>query len=76
MWMTSCTGSVRGGFWGFWKKSQLSWVPGQEEDSWLSGQARGLVAGAARDDDDGGGGGDGKARIERMCIPLLMSKNL
>ena len=21
MWMTSCTGSVRGGFWGFWKKS-------------------------------------------------------
>ena len=25
MWMTSCTGSERGGFWGIWKKS-VSWV--------------------------------------------------
>ena len=24
MWMTSCTGSARGGFWGFWKKSLRS----------------------------------------------------
>ena len=28
MWMTSCTGSARGGFWGFWKKSV-------ELSSWL-----------------------------------------
>ena len=47
MWMTSCTGSVRGGFLGFWRKS-VSWVLGPEEDSWLLGQARGLVAGAPR----------------------------
>ena len=35
MWMTSCTGSARGRFGVFWK-SQLSWVPGSEEDGWLS----------------------------------------
>ena len=38
MWMTSCTGSARGGFGGFWKK----WVelsPASEEDGWLSGLA-------------------------------------
>ena len=32
-----------------------------------------FVEGAAQ---DGGGGADEKARIERMCISLLMSKNL
>ena len=50
MWMTSCTGSVRGWFWGFggiWKKS-VSWVPGSEEDGWFSLAHRGLVAGATR----------------------------
>ena len=28
MWMTSCTGSVRGGFWGIWKKSVVEFCPG------------------------------------------------
>ena len=67
MWMTSCTGSARGGFGGFWK-SQLSWVPGSEEDGWLSlarrSQASGLVVGShvmRR-------GADGKASIERLCL--------
>ena len=40
MWTTSCTGSVRGGFWGF-EKSQ-SWVPAAEGDGWLSGLAKAL----------------------------------
>ena len=35
------------------------------------GQTNLRATGAARD-----GGADGKARIERMCISLLMSKNL
>ena len=35
MWMTSCTGSARGGFRGFWKKS-VSWVLRSEEEGWLS----------------------------------------
>ena len=35
MWMTSCTGSVRGGFGGFEKKS-ASWVLASKEDGWLS----------------------------------------
>ena len=34
--------------------------------------SRGLVAGAARDDR----GAEEKARIERLCLSLLMSKNL
>ena len=41
MWMTSCTGSVRGGF-GDLEKSQLSWVPVSEEDGWLSGLTEAL----------------------------------
>ena len=45
MWMTSCTGSAREGFWEFWKKS-VSWVPGSEEEGWLSLASRGLVSGA------------------------------
>ena len=72
MWMTSCTGSARR-ILGDLKKS-VSWIPGSEEDGWLSGQARGLVAGVTSD--GGGVGGDGKARIERMCMSLLMIKNL
>ena len=61
--------------WGILKKSvELSSASG--EDGWLSlarrSPASGLVAGATRV----GEGADGKARIERMCITLLMSKNL
>ena len=39
--MTSCTGSARGGFWGFWRKSE-SWVLWSEEEEWLSLARRGL----------------------------------
>ncbi len=42
MWMTSCTGSAHGGFWGFWKKLSFA----SEEDGWLSLARRGLVSGA------------------------------
>ena len=67
MWMTSCTESVRGGLGGF-EKSQLveflrpkgSRVSASEENG-----HRGLAVGA-----------DGKVSIERMCISLLMTKNL
>ena len=45
MWMTSCTGSERGGFGGFWK-SQLSWVLRSEEEEWLSLARGGLATGA------------------------------
>ena len=66
MWMTSYTGSVRGGFGGdFEKVSELS--PASEEDSWLSLARRGFFAGATR---DGGGGADGKVIIERLFISL------
>ena len=44
MWMTSCTGSVRGWFWRFEKKS-VSWVLASEEDGWLSGLAEDLRRG-------------------------------
>ena len=71
MWMTSCTGSARGGFWGFWKK-WVNWVSGSEEDGWLSlarwSQASGLVAGATRS--------DGKASIERLCLSPYVEKPL
>ena len=30
---------ARGGFGGFWKSQFVSWVPGSEEDGWLSGLA-------------------------------------
>ena len=71
--MTSRTRSARR-IWGILKKVELSSASG--EDGWLSfarrSQDRSLVSGAARD----GVGADGKTRIERMCISLLMSKNL
>ena len=44
MWMTSWTGSVRGGFWDF-EESQ-SWVLRSEEEGWLSIARSGLVLGA------------------------------
>ena len=69
MWMTSCTGSARGGFWGFWK-SQFSWVLRSEEGGWLSLARSGLVAGATRV----GVGADGKAIIERLCLFSLCPK--
>ena len=48
-----------------------------EREGWLSparrSQASGLVAGATHV--GGGGGAAGRARRERMCMYLLMSKN-
>ena len=41
MWMTSCTGSVHGGFLGFEKK-RVSGVLASEEDGWLSELAEAL----------------------------------
>ena len=46
MWMTSCTGSVRGGFGGIWKKSQLVELsPASGDDGWLSLARGGLATG-------------------------------
>ena len=68
MWMTSCTGSVRGGFWGIWEKS-VSRVLAPEEDSDFRSSPRPC-----------GecctwcvcvwGGADGKVVIERLCLSL------
>ena len=77
MWMTSCTGSVHGGFEGIWKKS-VSWELDSEEEGWLSlarrSQASGLVADATRI--GRGGGSDGKASIERLCLSPYVKKPL
>ena len=68
--MTSCTGSVRGGF--AKKVSELS----------FSVRRRRLTFGARRDQTSSLRrvpnvvGADGKVSIERLCISLLMSKNL
>ena len=70
MWMTSCTGSARGGFWGFWRKS-VSWVLRSEEEGWLLRARSGLVAGATRFV-----GADGKASIERLYLSPYVEKPL
>ena len=75
--MTSCTGSVRGGFRGIWKKS-VSWVEscGPKEEGWLSlarrSQASGLVAGATSV--GWVGGGRWKSQHRKIVPLLLMSK--
>ena len=46
-------------------KKSFSWVPGPEEDGWLSLARSGLVAGTTHV-----GGADGKVIIERLCISL------
>ena len=73
MWMTSCTVSARGGFWEFWKVSELSLAvrrrrvtfacspwPGQ----WPCGRCRTCF------------GADGKASIERLCLSPYVEKPL
>ena len=68
MWMTSCTGSVRGGFWGIWKKS-VSWeLDSEQEGSTFGarwGQTNLCATGVARVL-----GADGKVIIERLWISL------
>ena len=75
--MTSCTGSVRGGFGGF-EKSQFVEFPSRKKkvdfQSWAMpddfvGNGRHALVGLRAD--------DVKAiSIERLCLSLLMSKNL
>ena len=75
--MTSCTGSVRGGFGGF-EKSQLVEFPPRKKkvdfqswakpDNFVSYGRRALV-GLRADDVKA-------VSIERLCLSLLMSKNL
>ena len=68
MWMTSCTGSARGGFGGFWKsqwvefwlgRRRLAFACSPKPGQWLSGGCHTCW-----------GRGDGKVIIERLCIPL------
>ena len=61
--MTSCIGSVCGGFWGIWKQS-VSWVLRSEEGGWLSFARSGLMAGATRD------GGGWRKSHHRLWISL------
>ena len=44
--MTSCTGSARRGFWGFWKSQLVELSPASGEEGWLSLAHRGLAMGA------------------------------
>ena len=64
MWMTSCTRSVCGGFWGFEKKSE--WSSSIQRRRLTFGAHQGLTVGAAR----GGGEADRKVVIERLCLSL------
>ena len=64
--MTSRTGNARR----ILKKS-VELNPASGEDSWLS-----LTRGGLGQLSHEMGGADGKDRIKRMCISLLMSKNL
>ena len=52
----------------FWKSQLVEMRPASGEDGWFSLAHGDLVAGATRV------GGDEKARIERLCLSLLMSK--
>ena len=63
MWMTSCTGSVRGGFGGIWEKS-VSWVLPREKtvDFRLLAEAWRQVSHVL------GVGADGKISIERWYL--------
>ena len=64
MWMTSCTGSARGRFGGYWRKS-VSWVLRSEEEGWLSQARRGPCGGCHM---CWGERADGKTSIERLCL--------
>ena len=70
--MMSRTGSTRGGFWGFWKKSvELSarlWT-GRVDFRACWGQTNLRATGAARV-----GGADEKADIERLCLSPYVEK--
>ena len=68
MWMASCTGSVRGVFWGIWKKiSELSLAVWRRRVTFAcSPRLCGGCHTCWR--------GDGKASIERLCLSLYVEK--
>ena len=57
----------------FWKSQLVEMRPASGGDGWLS-LARGDLCGGCQT--CSGGGADEKARIERLCLSLLISKNL
>ena len=67
MWMTSCTGSVRGGFWEIWEKS-VSWVLARRKKVDFRSLAEALwqvphLMGV-----------DGKVSIEILCLTPYVEK--
>ena len=71
MWMTSCTGSARGGFWGFWKRALGSWL-GRRRLTFASSPKPGQwpCGGCAHD----GGGADENVSIERWYLSPYVEK--
>ena len=68
--MTSCTGSARGGFWGFWKSLLVEFLAQKKKADFL------LLAKALRQGAHvlGGGGADGKVSIERLYLSPYVEK--
>ena len=67
MWMTPCTGSVRGGFWGFEKSQWVEFLPPRKTVDFRSllrpcGGCRTWF------------GADGKVSIERLCLSPHVKK--
>ena len=71
MWMTSCTGSVCGGFWESWKSQRVEFCLGgrrltfacsPKPGQWPCGRCRTCF------------GADGKASIERLCLSPYVEK--
>ena len=62
--MTSCTESVRGGFWGFEQSQRVEFLPRKKTVDFRSSPKRDplFVAEAARGSADGGGGGGGQMK--------------
>ena len=77
VWMTSCTVSVGWGFWGFEKKQWIEFLPPNQRveiQSWARSDefvrnGRCALVGLRADDVRA-------VCIERLCLSLLMSKNL
>ena len=71
MWMTSCTGSVRGGLWGIWKKSvELSVAARRRRVTFASSEWPCGVCYTCWE------GADGKTSIERLCLSPYVEKPL
>ena len=68
MWMTSCTGSARGGFWEIWEKSAE--LGSRHRTRWVDFRSSQWPDEFARYRRRPRWGADGKAIIERLCISL------